>query len=134
MRKPAGRARILVQLLDVHTLAPGGRQGTTAKDCKVPGPSGSTREIAGVVRKNFVRTACPWRITPPYMRPAISRPRSRPDSRPFRASAQDVRDAINAGANPGPRLLTSIHQITEKSALLQSCVRWFARLKLKAAT
>jgi len=45
-----------------------------------------------------------------------------------------VRDAINAGANPGPRLLTSIHQITEKSALLQSCVRWFARLKLKAAT
>lgn len=26
----------------------------------------------------------------------------------------DVRDAINAGAIPGPRLLTSIHQITER--------------------
>ena len=26
---------------------------------------------------------------------------------------KDVRDAIDAGAIPGPRLLTSIHQITE---------------------
>ena len=60
------------------------------------------------------------------MRPAISRTRSRPDTRPFRASAQDVRDAINAGAIPGPRLLTSIHQITEKSgapAKLREMVR-----------
>jgi len=37
-----------------------------------------------------------------------------------------VRDAINAGAIPGPRLLTSIHQITEKSgapAKLREMVR-----------
>jgi imidazolonepropionase-like amidohydrolase len=39
---------------------------------------------------------------------------------------KDVRDAINAGAIPGPRLLTSIHQITEKSgapAKLREMVR-----------
>lgn len=32
----------------------------------------------------------------------------------------DVRDAINAGAIPGPRLLTSIHQITERIPWNQS--------------
>ena len=37
-----------------------------------------------------------------------------------------MRDAINAGAIPGPRLLTSIHQISEKSgapAKLREMVR-----------
>ena len=33
---------------------------------------------------------------------------------------KDVRDAINAGAIPGPRLLTSIHQITERIPWNQS--------------
>jgi imidazolonepropionase-like amidohydrolase len=39
---------------------------------------------------------------------------------------KDVRDAINAGALPGPRLLTSIHQFTDKSgdpAKLREMVR-----------
>src|SRR6266446_10940757 len=39
---------------------------------------------------------------------------------------KQVRDAINAGALPGPRLLTSIHQITDKSgdpAKLRELVR-----------
>ena len=46
------------------------------------------------------------------MRPAISyeagnlQTMFEPDSRPFRASAQDVRDTINAGAIPGSHLLT----------------------------
>ena len=33
---------------------------------------------------------------------------------------KDVRDAINAGAIPRPRLLTSIHQITERIPWNQS--------------
>jgi putative addiction module component (TIGR02574 family) len=36
------------------------------------------------------------------------------------AIGKDVRDAINAGAIPGPCLLTSIHQITEKAQLPSS--------------
>jgi len=38
-------SRVLVELLDVHTLAPGRRQGYTAKDCEVPGAAGSSGEI-----------------------------------------------------------------------------------------
>jgi imidazolonepropionase-like amidohydrolase len=41
---------------------------------------------------------------------------------------KEVRDAINAGALPGPRLLTSIHQITDKSgdpAKLRELVRQY---------
>jgi hypothetical protein len=84
-----------------------------------------------VVRRNSVRTACPWRI---------------PNSTLYEAGNlqatieagfttvhslgaaidKDVRDAIDAGAIPGPRLLTSIHQTTEKSgapAKLREIVR-----------
>ena len=64
-RRPECRmegSRALVEPFDVHALAPGRRQRLKIKDCEIPGPSGSTREIAGVVRKNSVRTACRWRI------------------------------------------------------------------------
>src|SRR5437879_13612209 len=38
-------ARVLVELLDVHALAPGRRQGFTTKDCEVPGAAESSGEI-----------------------------------------------------------------------------------------
>src|SRR5207247_8005412 len=51
-RRPERRlegSRVLVELLDVLALAPGRRQGDTAKDCEVPGPARSSREIAGLL-------------------------------------------------------------------------------------
>ena len=43
-----------------------------------------------------------------------------------------MRDAINAGANPGPRLLTSIHQITEKSGAPAKVREMVRQIKTKA--
>jgi imidazolonepropionase-like amidohydrolase len=84
-----------------------------------------------VVRKTSVRTACPWRITNSTLYEAgnlqatIEAGFTTVQSLGA-AIDKDVRDAINAGAIPGPRLLTSIHQITEKSgapAKLREMVR-----------
>ena len=41
-------ARHVVELLDVHAVAPGRRQGSTAEGCEVPGPPESSREIASM--------------------------------------------------------------------------------------
>ena len=78
-----------------------------------------------MVRKNFVRTACPWRITNSTLYEAgnLQNPIEAGYTTVQSLGAaidKDVRDAINAGAIPGPRLLTSIHQITERIPWNQS--------------
>jgi hypothetical protein len=83
-----------------------------------------------VVRKNSVRRACPWRITHSTFYEAGGLQATieagfKTVQSLGAAIDKDVRDATNAGAIPGPCLLTSIHQITEKSgapAELPACV------------
>jgi len=87
-----------------------------------------------LIRKNFVRTACPWRITNSTLyeagnlQAAIEAGFTTVQSlgAAIDKDVRGVRGAINAGAIPGPRLLTSFHQITEKSgapAKLREMVR-----------
>ena len=85
-----------------------------------------------MVRKNFVRTACPWRITNSTLYGRAGNLQATIEAGFTTVQSlgaaidKDVHNAINTGAIPGPRLLTSIHQITEKSgapAKLREMVR-----------
>src|SRR5439155_19632260 len=76
-RRPQCRlegSRVLVELFDVHPLAPGRRQGYTAESCEVPGPTESPREIrralCGVWGGVCSRSS---RQSPRKTRPAVSK-------------------------------------------------------------
>jgi hypothetical protein len=101
----------LVELLDVHALAPGRRQRLKIKDC----------EISRSVRIHSRNSWCgPQKFRPNSVSLAKIEVGFTTVQSLGAAIDKDVRDAINAGAIPGPRLLTSIHQITERILWNQS--------------